>query len=57
MEIKEGGNRFREELYTCALKASFSEAAFIGDISIFRNISCWASALHQVRPEGDEKWG
>jgi hypothetical protein len=57
MEIKEGGNHFREELYTCALKASFSEAAFIGDISIFRNISCWASALHQVRPEGDEKWG
>jgi hypothetical protein len=34
MEIKEGGNRFREELYTCALKASFSEAAFTGDISI-----------------------
>ncbi|WVZ94976.1 hypothetical protein U9M48_040796 [Paspalum notatum var. saurae] len=40
----------QEELYTCALKASFSEAAFIGDLSTLRDIiiSCWASVLHQT---------
>lgn len=38
-------------------KHPFSEAAFVGDLSIFRNINCWASAPHQVTPEGSENWG
>lgn len=43
-------------LYMCT-QSIFSEAAFIGDLSIFRDtISCWASALHQVRPEESENW-